>query len=112
MAESVTHAVEQVVADHLAAQWGTTPKAALAQVGAAGGQIDSLAGVELTMLLEHHFGISISDQETFMVCRSVSEISAVVQKKVEKKKGTERAAARTRQTELKGEFGFKTARSS
>src|SRR5207249_11626415 len=45
----------------------------------AGGEIDSLEGVELIIAAEAHFGIKFSDNEiTPQLCRSIPDLSAAV----------------------------------
>jgi len=70
--------IEGVIYELLAESRGTTAAEVHADVG-AGGDIDSLEGVELVVAAEARFGVQITDQElTAGACRSIPQLARLV----------------------------------
>ena len=67
--------IEEALYNELAESRGATPAAVRAEVG-AGGEIDSLEGVELIAAIEERFDVRISDRElTSKVCSSIPRLA-------------------------------------
>ncbi len=70
--------------DVLAESRGMTSSAVRAAVG-AGGEIDSLEGVELVAAAEDHFGVEIRDRElSSKLCSSIPRLATLVAAKLER----------------------------
>jgi acyl carrier protein len=82
--------VEDALYEELAQSRGCSTASVHADVG-AGGEIDSLEGVELVAAAEGKFGVRISDRElTSKVCSSIPRLAQLVAAKTETatRKGT------------------------
>lgn len=75
-------AVEGALYEALAQSRGSTADAVRAEAG-AGGQIDSLEGMELVVVAEGRFGVQIADDElTAANCSSVPRLAKLVASKM------------------------------
>lgn len=74
--------IEEVLYKELAASRGSTSATVREELG-AGGEIDSLEGVELIVAIEERFDVSIPDHElTSSVCSSIPRLGRLVEAKV------------------------------
>ena len=70
--------VEEALYKELATSRGSTPDSVREDIG-AGGEIDSLEGVELIAAVEERFGVHISDRElTANVCSAIPLLARLV----------------------------------
>jgi acyl carrier protein len=74
--------IEAFLYEQLAQQWGKPLAAVYAQVGGSG-EIDSLQGLELTLVIEERYGIHLADDElTSKLLRSIPRPANIVASKV------------------------------
>ncbi len=80
--------VKAALYEALANSRGSTPDAVRLEVG-AGGEIDSLEGVELVAAMEEQFDVRISDRElTSTICRFIPRLAQLVAEKTNATAGT------------------------